>query len=155
MSNIKRRIVVVTGLLILSSLAFSRTSPTPGAAAQVGAFPKGVIIAWNAKSGAVPAGWAICDGTNGTPDLRRRFLMGVATLADVGQTAGSAAHRHSVIGGTSTARSKPDGWGLGANANRSSSPSVTGLDHSHSFTAVSTEESNIPPSYTVIFLMKL
>ena len=155
MSNIKRRIVVVTGLLILSSLAFSRTSPTPGPAVQVGSFPKGVIIAWNAKSGSVPAGWAICDGTNGTPDLRRRFLMGVATLADVGQTPGRASHVHTLSGGTGDARNKPDSWGFDAAADRKHTPAVAGLDHSHSLTIISSDASNIPPSYTVIFLMKL
>ncbi|MGV0908726.1 hypothetical protein [Martelella sp. FOR1707] len=32
---------------------------------------------------AVPAGWFICDGTNGTPDLRNRFILGASTLDDV------------------------------------------------------------------------
>ena len=156
MSKIKHCIAIITGLLILSSLvAFTRANPSSSPAVQVGAFPKGAIIAWNAKSGAVPAGWAICDGTNGTPDLRRRFLMGVATLADVGQTPGQAGHFHTVSGGTSTARSKSDGWGFDASADRKRTPSVTGLDHSHSFTAITNEAPNIPPSYTVLFLMKL
>lgn len=99
MSKIKHCIAIIMGLLILSGLvAFTRANPTSSPAVQVGAFPRGAIIAWNAKSGAVPAGWAICDGTNGTPDLRRRFLMGVATLADVGQTPGQAGHFHTVSG---------------------------------------------------------
>ena len=37
--------------------------------------PRGVIIAWWMQ-GPPPAGWAICDGTNGTPDLRNRFILG-------------------------------------------------------------------------------
>jgi microcystin-dependent protein len=36
--------------------------------------PKGVIVAWN--SSIAPYGWAICDGTNGTPDLRGKFILG-------------------------------------------------------------------------------
>jgi len=35
--------------------------------------PKGVIVAWNGTS--APAGWAVCDGQNGTPDLRGRFVL--------------------------------------------------------------------------------
>ena len=34
--------------------------------------PKGSIIAWNGKT--PPKGWALCDGKNGTPDLRGRFI---------------------------------------------------------------------------------
>jgi len=36
-------------------------------------FPIGVIMAWNFES--IPNGWAICDGTKGTPDLRGRFIL--------------------------------------------------------------------------------
>lgn len=39
-----------------------------------GPIPQGGIIMW---SGAVvPSGWALCDGTNSTPDLRGRFIVG-------------------------------------------------------------------------------
>ena len=34
--------------------------------------PRGCIIAYNAEI--APDGWAICDGTNNTPDLRGRFI---------------------------------------------------------------------------------
>jgi hypothetical protein len=50
--------------------------------------PRGTVVAWYSKSGPVPAGWTICDGTNGTPDLRDRFLMGTASYADVGNKDG-------------------------------------------------------------------
>ena len=36
-------------------------------------FPIGVIIAWNSEL--IPVGWVICDGFNGTPDLRGRFIL--------------------------------------------------------------------------------
>lgn len=39
-----------------------------------GAIPPGAIIMWNGAT--IPQGWAICDGTNGTPDLRGRFIIG-------------------------------------------------------------------------------
>ena len=55
----------------------------------LGVFPKGVILAWYATGGAFPAGWAVCDGMNGTPDLRGRFLMGVSAMADVGKPGGA------------------------------------------------------------------
>jgi microcystin-dependent protein len=36
--------------------------------------PKGAIIMWSGSQ--VPSGWALCDGNNGTPDLRGRFVLG-------------------------------------------------------------------------------
>jgi microcystin-dependent protein len=36
--------------------------------------PKGGIIAWYGQN--APNGWALCDGNNGTPDLRGRFILG-------------------------------------------------------------------------------
>jgi len=36
--------------------------------------PKGVIVMWNGTM--PPTGWVLCDGTNGTPDLRGRFIIG-------------------------------------------------------------------------------
>jgi len=38
--------------------------------------PVGVIVMWSGSIDAVPAGWALCDGTNSTPDLRERFIVG-------------------------------------------------------------------------------
>jgi microcystin-dependent protein len=39
--------------------------------------PIGAIIMWsNFRGQAMPAGWALCDGNNGTPDLRGRFIVG-------------------------------------------------------------------------------
>lgn len=36
--------------------------------------PKGVIVAWTEND--PPEGWTLCNGLNGTPDLRGRFIMG-------------------------------------------------------------------------------
>lgn len=49
-----------------------------GGAATVGApVPPFGIVMWSGSVANVPAGWAICDGGNGTPDLRGRFVVGV------------------------------------------------------------------------------
>jgi hypothetical protein len=52
--------------------------------------PKGVIVMWSGAANAVPAGWQICDGTNGTPDLLNRFIVGAGGSFTVGQTGGAA-----------------------------------------------------------------
>ena len=38
--------------------------------------PRGVIVAWSGAAKDIPAGWALCDGGNGRPDLRGRFIAG-------------------------------------------------------------------------------
>ena len=39
------------------------------------AMPVGSIIMFNGKAEEIPSGWAICDGTNGTPNLLDRFIL--------------------------------------------------------------------------------
>lgn len=55
--------------------------------------PTGGIIEWSGAVGDIPAGWVLCDGTNGTPDLRNRFIIGAGTGAGgtlaVGATGGA------------------------------------------------------------------
>jgi hypothetical protein len=45
--------------------------------------PRGIICMWSGTASDVPSGWHICDGAEGTPDLRDRFLVG-GTGADNG-----------------------------------------------------------------------
>lgn len=40
------------------------------------ALPQGCIVLWSGILGDIPGGWALCDGNNGTPDLRDKFVMG-------------------------------------------------------------------------------
>ena len=39
--------------------------------------PSGVILMWSGTIDTIPAGWLFCDGTNGTPDLRDKFIKGI------------------------------------------------------------------------------
>ena len=52
--------------------------------------PYGVIVMWSGQSNEIPAGWALCDGANGTPDLRGRFVVGAGGDYAVGDTGGAA-----------------------------------------------------------------
>ena len=53
-----------------------------------GAVPKGVIVMWSGEVDQIPAGWVLCDGSNGTPDLRSRFIVGAGS----GEGGGYAPH---------------------------------------------------------------
>ncbi|MFT4303465.1 MAG: hypothetical protein ACMXYG_02795 [Candidatus Woesearchaeota archaeon] len=76
--------------------------------------PPGTIVMWSGSIGDIPEGWALCDGTQGTPDLRGKFIVGYhPTDTDynaVGKTGGFKeialteeqlpAHSHRVLGNT-------------------------------------------------------
>jgi len=49
-------------------------------------FPVGGIIMWAGPMGSIPPGWNLCNGTNKTPDLRGRFIVGVQGQAVAGLT---------------------------------------------------------------------
>ena len=51
--------------------------------------PPGAIIMWSGSINDIPVGWALCDGSNGTPDLRDRFIVGAGGSYNVGNTGGA------------------------------------------------------------------
>lgn len=51
--------------------------------------PKGMIVMW--AGSVVPASWVLCDGTNGTPNLKDKFILGAGTQA-IGATGGESQH---------------------------------------------------------------
>ncbi len=115
-------------------------------------FPTGVILPWYSKSGEIPIGWAICDGSNGTPDMRGRFMKGAASFADVGQSGGSDSHSHTITGRTGNA-DPGDGWNFD-DANRDRTPHVSGMGHSHAISGQTDARPSLPPFVTMLFIMK-
>ena len=70
------------------------------ASSAASAIPAGVIVMWSGSIAAIPAGWYLCDGSNGTPNLRDRFVIGAGSAYAVGGTGGSkdaivVSHSHS------------------------------------------------------------
>lgn len=56
--------------------------------------PKGGIISFAGAVVDIPAGWQLCDGTNGTPDLRNEFVPGAGDTYAVDETGGVSEHEH-------------------------------------------------------------
>jgi len=50
--------------------------------------PRGIICMWSGVGESIPNGWNICDGTNGTPDLRDRFIVGAGNDYQKGDIGG-------------------------------------------------------------------
>jgi microcystin-dependent protein len=57
---------------------------------QATALPNGAVAFWSGSIASIPTGWQLCDGTNGTPDLRNLFLVCAGTTYLIGDTGGSA-----------------------------------------------------------------
>jgi microcystin-dependent protein len=52
--------------------------------------PIGMIVMWNSTAASIPSGWQLCDGSNGTPNLRGQFIVGAGGTYTPGDQGGSA-----------------------------------------------------------------
>jgi hypothetical protein len=59
------------------------TQPASGAT-----IPAGLISMWSGSIGSIPVGWYLCDGSNGTPNLTDRFVIGAGSAYAVNGTGG-------------------------------------------------------------------
>ncbi len=149
----------ISGTIVGSSV------PAPGSILDSSP-PVGSIIMWSGTLVSIPINWQLCDGTNGTPDLRGRFVMGVSSGEDPGATGGSTTHTHPIgnhahsINITTTQGSQyhwngwqngDGGWFWGQ-----------GNDHTHdvmgttgSASGDTGSASSLPPYYKLAYIMKM
>ena len=130
-------------------------------------FPTGMIMIWYPPdtsltslnlltiASSVPSGWAICDGTKGTPDLRGRFvLMAQDSAYSIMSTGGEKTHtlteaempshtHQSSAGGGQRWNDGEGVWGIRATPTDTSSK---GGNQPHN---------NMPPFYTLVYIMRL
>jgi|DEB0MinimDraft_10_1074344.scaffolds.fasta_scaffold28295_1 hypothetical protein len=128
--------------------------------------PTGVIVMWSGAVSAIPSGWVLCDGTNSTPDLRDRFIVGAGVSYSVDDTGGSAdavvvSHTHSITQ-TSHSHSYTTNQGTGGGqggggADTGSTNKTTGGANANitiNDAGVSGTNANLPPYYALAFIMK-
>lgn len=58
--------------------------------------PIGTILPYVGDLNKIPHGWVLCDGNNGTPDLRDRFIVGAGNLYTIGNIGGENFHQLTV-----------------------------------------------------------
>ncbi len=166
-----------SGQVLLS--AGGSTTPTWG-----NMFVAGMIMLWSGSSATIPSGWVLCDGTNSTPDLRNRFVVGATSTYAVGATGGSTdaivvSHTHTATvattsltgtitnqytagntnGGTTGVFSQSN-YDVDGDGGESRPGRTINFDGSHNHTAtISTTGSsgtnaNLPPYYALCYIMK-
>jgi hypothetical protein len=117
------------------------------------ALPQGAVIAWYGTEGVTipdPNIWAICDGTNGTPDLRGKFISGVSDMASIGvDPNGTSSHSHP--GSAAMAADNPAHLIKSTDKGDDSLPTTYDI-HTHPLAI--TVASHIPPNFRLIYLMK-
>jgi len=92
--------------------------------------PIGTITLWSGALVDIPLGWALCDGTNGTPDLTDRFIVGAGSGWGPGETGGAETHTHtqgsqeSVLQGVG-----PQVWVAGVSGSALNAPLFYALAH--------------------------
>lgn len=60
--------------------------------------PLGSIVSFSGSIANIPGTFRLCDGTDGTPDLRNKFVVGSGDIYAVGSEGGSINHNHDFIG---------------------------------------------------------
>lgn len=125
--------------------------------------PVGLITMWSGSIASIPAGWALCDGTSGRPDLRDRFIVGAGTTYAVGAIGGAntvtldttqiPSHTHTGSGTSGSTDLAHTHTGSGTTANNnvghthtgSGTSTVNSVDHTHTGT---TGNNNVDHSHT-------
>lgn len=165
----------VTGGLLLDSSAGTLgqvmvSAGTGNTPTWGNSFVAGMIMIWSGSSGSIPSGWVICDGTNSTPDLRNRFVVGAGSTYSVGGTGGSAdavvvSHTHTITDSGHTHPMSQIYTDAGCGASPAVSNSACGpaadFDTKSSTTGISINTSgvsgtnaNLPPYYALCYIMK-
>jgi len=144
------------------------------APASAPAVPSGCILIWSGSTGSIPSGWLLCNGSNGTPDLRNSFVLGAGNTYAVGATGGSTdaivvshthtatvtdpGHVHATPNGQGYITNNPSnsqyGGGLFGTSNPNTASAVTGITVANATAGVSGSGANMPPYYALAFIMK-
>lgn len=108
----------------------------------------GLIAIWSGAIVDIPDGWHLCDGTDGTVDLRDKFVMAAGSSYDPHDTGGAASHTHgfSIAPHTHTIAGGND---IQDGTGRSETTSSVGLG------GTTNPDSSLPPYYSLAYIQKV
>lgn len=122
--------------------------------------PSGCICIWSGTT--PPEGWALCDGENGTPDLRGRFVLGYSNAHTINSKGGTEnvtlsldnmpAHSHDIVCSSGKTTITASEW---TSASISSGSPQTKYRTQTTTTGRTTAHNNMPPYYTLAYIMRL
>jgi hypothetical protein len=137
--------------------------------------PTGMILLWSGSIGSIPSGYLLCDGTNSTPDLRDRFVIGAGSSYSVNQTGGTAdaivvSHTHTATStvtdpghlhsydfpGTGNSYGSNSGGLTQGRIATNTSTATTGITvaTTNATSGTSGTGQNIPPYFALCYIMK-
>ena len=146
-------------------------------------FTTGMIMMWSGTIATIPTGWVLCNGSNSTPDLRNRFVIGAhtdsagvaySTVTGSNTTSGGTkdasvvSHTHTAtvsdpghshtLTNLATFSDTVSGGGITiqtrTNSNNTTATATTGITVANSTEGSSGTNANLPPYYALAFIMK-
>ena len=118
--------------------------------------PAGIIAMWGGAAADIPDGWALCDGQDGRPDLRNRFVLGAGNSYAVGAKGGEATHKLTVS--EMPSHSHTISVYRGTTAQDGSNPMAlyaSGATLTSSSAGSGAAHNNMPPYYALCYIIKL
>lgn len=144
--------------------------------------PAGIIMMWSGTISSIPSNFKLCDGKNGTPDLRDKFIVGAGSSYTPRNTGGETTHTHTVTVQNTTltvdqmpshshyaayTNLTPSGVDYGGAPNEPLQPwnynnttnhfltSSQGGDQPHTHETTVATASNLPPYYALAYIMSV
>ena len=147
-NNAKKAETVTGGFTVTGTCTATAFAGDGSALTGIQGIPSGVIMLWSGAENAIPSGFVLCDGTNSTPNLTERFVVGAggggnSSVSSNAYAVGATGGNVTVNSGAGNAFGTAYNWPAG-------SPNELGVNnrgHTHPVDV-------LPPYYALCYIMK-